>query len=85
MLRWSSTLRVVTLSYNKIRFLHDTLFKDTLVEILDVSHNRISKIPDECFSRITTTLRQLDLSHNEIAFINDRQVSFLDYYSMYVI
>lgn len=76
MLSRSSTLRVINISHNRLRFLPDTLFKDTQLEILDVSHNQISKIPDGCLSRIATTLRHLDASHNEITSITPDQVTW---------
>lgn len=74
MLSSSSTLRVINVSNNKLRFLPDTLFKDTQLEILDVSHNQITKVPDGCLSRIAHSLRHLDVSHNEIAAISPDQV-----------
>lgn len=74
MLSSSSTLRVINISNNKLRFLPDTLFKDTQLEILDVSHNQITKIPDGCLSRIAHSLRHLDVSHNEIVAISPDQV-----------
>jgi len=73
MLIQSPSLQIVSLAHNKLRFLPDTLFHDTQLEIFDVSHNLISKMPENCLSRVSDTLRHFDISHNQLTILNPEQ------------
>jgi len=73
MLIQSPSLQYVSLAHNRLRFLPDTLFHDTQLEIFDVSHNQINKMPENCLSRVSNTLRHFDISHNELTILHPEQ------------
>lgn len=66
--RFLNHLRIVDLSYNRLRSLPDNLFREEGLERLDVSHNMLSKLPLNSMSISTAmTLCELDLSSNSIS------------------
>jgi Leucine-rich repeat (LRR) protein len=73
----ASNLRVANFSRNLLRSLPDNLFRETIIEVLDISHNRMVRIPDGALVRIASTLRQLDASHNEFYLLSPDQVNRL--------
>ncbi|ODM96941.1 Chaoptin [Orchesella cincta] len=70
-------LRVLSATDNKIRALTDSIFKDTQLEILNVSNNQLVRFPENALARVATTLVQLDLSGNEISSLTASQVECL--------
>lgn len=66
------SLSFLDLSENKLSALPVGLFQSCIhsLEILDLSHNRISNITKSYFSSVTS-LQVLDLSHNTIAVIDE--------------
>ncbi|KAL0892982.1 hypothetical protein ABMA27_014650 [Loxostege sticticalis] len=73
-------LRYLKLHHNNIRLLPRDVFKNTIIEHLDLSHNEISLFPVTALSQIGFTLRYLDLSHNRIEYLDSnifRNTQFL--------
>lgn len=70
-------LRVLDLSYNLIPSFKVLIFEDPPLEILDVSHNRLSRIPVEALVKTNNTLNYLDLSFNRLRFLTVMDFSSL--------
>ncbi|XP_015595406.1 chaoptin [Cephus cinctus] len=64
--RYLKNLRVLDLSRNEIRSLLQNVFEGTRVEILDLSHNRLTAVPSLAFAELGYTLRDLNLADNLI-------------------
>lgn len=68
------------MSHNNLRLLPRDIFKNTIIEHLDMSSNDISLFPVTALSQIGFTLRYLDLSHNRIEYLDSnifRNTQFL--------
>ncbi|XP_072932049.1 uncharacterized protein [Epargyreus clarus] len=75
-----SKLRYLKMDHNNIKLLPRDIFKNTIIEHLDLSYNDISLFPVTAFSQIGFTLRYLDLSHNRIEYLDSnifRNTQFL--------
>ncbi|XP_049869260.1 chaoptin-like [Pectinophora gossypiella] len=73
-------LRYIKLDHNNLRLLPRDVFKNTIIEHLDLSFNEISLFPLTALSQIGFTLRYLDLSHNRIEYLDNsifRNTQFL--------
>ncbi|XP_059045287.1 chaoptin-like [Achroia grisella] len=73
-------LRYLKLDHNNIRLLPRDVFKNTIIEHLDLSYNDISLFPVTALSQIGFTLRYLDLSNNHIEYLDSnifRNTQFL--------
>lgn len=73
-------LRYLKLDHNNLRLLPRDVFKNTIIEHLDMSFNDISLFPITALSQIGFTLRFLDLSHNHIEYLDNsifRNTQFL--------
>lgn len=73
-------LRYLKISHNNLRLLPRDIFKNTIIEHLDMSSNDISLFPVTALSQIGFTLRYLDLSHNRIEYLDSnifRNTQFL--------
>ncbi|CAG9094068.1 unnamed protein product [Plutella xylostella] len=73
-------LRYLKLSHNSLRVLPRDVFKNTIIEHLDLSHNDISLFPVTALSQVGFTLRYFDLSHNRIEYLDSnifRNTQFL--------
>ncbi|XP_053608070.1 chaoptin-like [Plodia interpunctella] len=73
-------LRYLKLEHNSIRLLPRDVFKNTIIEHLDLSYNDISLFPVTALSQIGFTLRFLDLSNNRIEYLDSnifRNTQFL--------
>lgn len=69
-------LRIVDLSYNLLRTLPDSIFVGDDLEMLDISHNQLTKIPVTSLTNVAAmTLCELDLSHNHIGAIHSMDLS----------
>ncbi|XP_069668870.1 chaoptin isoform X2 [Periplaneta americana] len=69
--RFTTGLRVVDLSHNRLRSLPDSLFSDENMERLDVSHNLLSRPPVSSLGpAAAATLCEFDLSWNSIAALS---------------
>lgn len=69
--RFLGNLRIVDFSHNRLRVLPDSLFRETGLERLDLSHNFLGKLPINSMSVASAvTLCELDLSWNNIASIS---------------
>lgn len=74
--RYTRDLRVVDMSHNFIRGLTENFFGGDGMELLDLSHNRFTKVPALALSNLAAlTLCELDLSHNNIAAIQSIDLS----------
>lgn len=71
-------LKVVDLSGNQMHRMPDDLFRDAPVEILKLSKNFFSSVPDPALHHITETLRVLDLSNNLLTELSDAVVGHLE-------
>lgn len=65
-----NSLRFLNLRRNHIRSLPRDVFKNTMLEHLDLSINEFVVMPAMAFSQIGFTLRYLDMSHNSIESID---------------
>lgn len=65
-----SQLRVLDLSSNHIRNLPRDVFKNTLIEGLDLSNNEFVIFPSQALGDIGFTIRNLDLSFNQIDHVD---------------
>lgn len=64
-------LRVLDMSYNKLRTLPDFLFREDSLEYLSLAGNKFERIPYKSFSFETaTSLRELDFSRNLITSLH---------------
>lgn len=73
-------LRYLKMDHNNLRLLPRDVFKNTMIEHLDLSYNEISLFPLTALSQIGFTLRYLDLSHNHIEYLDNsifRNTQFL--------
>ncbi|XP_073945244.1 uncharacterized protein [Choristoneura fumiferana] len=73
-------LRYLKMDHNNLRLLPRDVFKNTIIEHLDLSANEISLFPSTALSQIGFTLRYLDLSHNRIEYLDSnifRNTQFL--------
>lgn len=73
-------LRYLKMSHNSLRLLPRDIFKNTIIDHLDMSSNDISLFPVTALSQIGFTLRYLDLSHNRIEYLDSnifRNTQFL--------
>lgn len=73
-------LRYIKINHNNLRLLPRDIFKNTIIEHLDMSSNDISLFPVTALSQIGFTLRYLDLSHNRIEYLDSnifRNTQFL--------
>lgn len=60
-------LRIVDLSYNKLRVLPDMFFTEDSLEVLNMAHNELSRMPVLSFAtQSATVLCDMDLSYNSI-------------------
>jgi len=60
-------LRIVDFSFNKIRVLPDMFFTEDSMEVLNMAHNELSRMPVLSFSAQSAgALCDMDLSHNII-------------------
>ncbi|XP_076666473.1 uncharacterized protein LOC143368024 isoform X6 [Andrena cerasifolii] len=57
-------LRLLNLSSNKIRSLPKDVFEGTKLEILDLSHNKLTVVPSPSFLEVGSNLRNLNLADN---------------------
>lgn len=74
--RYTRDLRVVDMSHNFIRGLTENFFGGDGMELLDLSHNKFTKVPALALSNLAAlTLCELDLSHNNIAAIQSIDLS----------
>ncbi|XP_077294897.1 uncharacterized protein LOC143917287 [Arctopsyche grandis] len=65
-----NSLRFLNLRRNHIRSLPRDVFKNTMLEHLDLSINEFIVLPAIAFSQIGFTLRYLDMSHNSIESVD---------------
>ncbi|XP_068631782.1 chaoptin-like [Battus philenor] len=75
-----SRLKYLKMDHNNLRLLPRDVFKNTIIEHLDISYNEISLFPVTALSQIGFTLRFLDLSHNRIEYLDNnifRNTQFL--------
>ncbi|XP_022831237.1 chaoptin [Spodoptera litura] len=75
-----SKLRYLKLDHNNLRLLPRDVFKNTIIEHLDLSFNDMSLFPGTALSQIGFTLRYLDMSHNRIEYLDSnifRSTQFL--------
>ena len=73
-------LRYLKMDHNNLRLLPRDVFKNTVIEHLDLSFNEISLFPVTALSQIGFTLRYLDLSNNRIEYLDSnifRNTQFL--------
>lgn len=73
-------LRYLKMDHNNLRLLPRDVFKNTIIEHLDLSYNEISLFPLTALSQIGFTLRYLDMSHNHIEYLDNsifRNTQFL--------
>ncbi|CAH2106509.1 unnamed protein product [Euphydryas editha] len=73
-------LRYLKLDHNNLRLLPRDVFKNTVIEHLDLSYNEISLFPVTALSQIGFTLRYLDLSKNRLEYLDSnifRNTQFL--------
>ncbi|OWR42121.1 putative chaoptin [Danaus plexippus plexippus] len=73
-------LRYLKMDHNNVRLLPRDVFKNTVIEHLDLSFNEVSLFPVTALSQIGFTLRYLDLSHNKIEYLDSnifRNTQFL--------
>ncbi|XP_034830549.1 chaoptin-like [Maniola hyperantus] len=73
-------LRYLKMDHNNLRLLPRDVFKNTVIEHLDLSFNEISLFPVTALSHIGFTLRYLDLSNNRIEYLDSnifRNTQFL--------
>ncbi|KAF9424015.1 hypothetical protein HW555_000724 [Spodoptera exigua] len=73
-------LRYLKLDHNNLRLLPRDVFKNTIIEHLDLSFNDMSLFPGTALSQIGFTLRYLDMSHNRIEYLDSnifRSTQFL--------
>ncbi|CAM1293446.1 chp (predicted) [Pycnogonum litorale] len=62
-------LRILDVSRNLVTDFKDETFEDPSLEILDVSHNRISRMPVEALLRSNSSLSYLNLSFNRLRYV----------------
>lgn len=65
-----NSLRFLNLRRNHIRTLPRDVFKNTMLEHLDLSINEFIILPSMAFSQVGFTLRYLDISHNSIESVD---------------
>lgn len=73
-------LRYLKLDHNNLKLFPRDVFKNTIIEHLDLSFNDISIFPVTALSQIGFTLRYLDLSQNRIEYLDSnifRNTQFL--------
>lgn len=73
-------LRYLKLDHNNLRLLSRDVFKNTIIEHLDMSYNDMPLFPGTALSQIGFTLRYLDLSHNRLEYLDSnifRSTQFL--------
>ncbi|CAG4980025.1 unnamed protein product [Colias eurytheme] len=78
-------LRYLKMDHNNIRLLPRDVFKNTIIEHLDLSFNEISLFPVTALSQIGFTLRHLDFSGNRIEYLDGnifRNTQFLSSLSL---
>ncbi|GBP92905.1 Chaoptin [Eumeta japonica] len=63
-------LRYLKLDHNSLRLLPRDVFKNTIIEHLDLSHNDLALFPATALSQIGFTLRFLDLSSNRVEYLD---------------
>ncbi|CAH0719725.1 unnamed protein product, partial [Brenthis ino] len=63
-------LRLLRLDSNKLRALPRDVFKNTLLEYLDLSVNQLALFPSSALSQVGFTLRRLELSYNRIEYLD---------------
>lgn len=61
-----NNLRFLNMRRNHLRSLPRDVFKNTMLEHLDLSVNEFTMLPAMAFSQVGFTLRHLDISHNSI-------------------
>lgn len=71
-------LKYVDLSGNHIHRMPDDLFRDTPVEILKLSKNSFTAVPEHAVHHIIETLQVLDLSHNLLTELTDAVLGYLE-------
>ncbi|VVC96999.1 unnamed protein product, partial [Leptidea sinapis] len=78
-------LRYLKLDHNNIRLLPRDIFKNTIIEHLDLSYNGISLFPVTALSQIGFTLRHLDFTGNKLEYLDGnifRNTQFLSSLSL---
>ncbi|CAG9584286.1 unnamed protein product [Danaus chrysippus] len=63
-------LRLLRLEGNRLRALPRDVFKNTLLEYLDLSNNQLSLFPSSALAQVGFTLRRLELSKNKIEYLD---------------
>ncbi|XP_045529601.1 chaoptin-like [Pieris brassicae] len=78
-------LRYLKMDHNNIRLLPRDIFKNTIIEHLDLGFNEISLFPVTALSQIGFTLRHLDFTGNRIEYLDGnifRNTQFLSSLSL---
>ncbi|CAK1547140.1 unnamed protein product [Leptosia nina] len=78
-------LRYLKMDHNNLRLLPRDVFKNTIIEHLDLGFNEISLFPVTALSQIGFTLRHLDFSGNRIEYLDGnifRNTQFLSSLSL---
>lgn len=73
-------LRHLRLAGNELRALSRDVFKNTVLEHLDLSDNQIAIFPSSALAQVGFTLRRLDLAHNRLEYLDAamfHSISFL--------
>lgn len=63
-------LRIINLSGNRLTYLPKDIFRNTLLEMLDISENSFSVVPSVSLSDVGLTLRHLSMRANNIEHID---------------
>lgn len=73
----SPRLRILDLAYNEISFMHQSTFRGTAIEHLELSFNRLPTYNPVWTADISSTVTYLDLSFNQITTLPDAAFSNL--------
>ncbi|CAH2106861.1 unnamed protein product [Euphydryas editha] len=63
-------LKLLRLDKNKLRALPRDVFKNTVLEYLDLSDNQLNLFPSSALAQVGFTLRRLELSRNRIEYLD---------------
>ncbi|XP_047529776.1 chaoptin-like [Vanessa atalanta] len=63
-------LKLLRLDKNKLRALPRDVFKNTVLEYLDLSNNQLALFPSSALTQVGFTLRRLELSRNRIEYLD---------------
>ncbi|KAF2366108.1 Leucine rich repeat 5 [Trinorchestia longiramus] len=72
------TLQYLNMLGNQMHRMPDELFRDSPVEILKLSKNLFTGVPDHSLHHITETLKVLDLSSNSLTNVSDAVIGDLE-------